>query len=60
MKRIFKTTVTNDKTGKVSVGYSGLPTVEDAVAATLRRVEETTPLGELPNSYSIHVEIRPE
>ncbi|NLE58691.1 MAG: hypothetical protein GX616_10045 [Planctomycetes bacterium] len=59
MKRIFRTTITNTNTNQVTIGFSGRPTIEEAVAATLRRVEESTPIGELPNTYNITVDVLP-
>jgi len=56
MARFFRTTVTNTKTNQTTIGYSSRP-IEEAVAATLKRVEESTPIGDLPNSYTITVEV---
>jgi hypothetical protein len=48
--------VKNGKTQRIELGYSGALLAEDAVAGTLRRVEETTPVGELPQRWEIVVE----
>ena len=52
-----KSTITNPITNNTQVFYSIVNTVEEAVARHIRRIEETTPIGKLPNKYLIAVEV---
>lgn len=57
---MFRVTVLNEKTQRSQAYYSGRKLIEEALSSVMKRVEEETPIGELPLSYSIRVEIIPD
>jgi len=55
--KTVKSTITNLTNNQTQTFYSITDTLEEAVSRHLQRVEESTPIGELPDKYLITVEI---